>query len=323
MNETSNVPDGTLARPIRRFQSIKREPGTSDSTLMGLMRRLLAVAVVAAGLVAAPAASEIYRWTDRDGKVHFTQDLSKVPSSQRPGSARAPGGARRPTYNRISSDRKVSPAALDHPPKSLVTTRHRGPIHLPYESRGGAMFVMVRLNDLVTAPFIVDTGASDVSIPAEVAARAGIRVGPDTPRLAYRTANGVVSSPVVTLDAVQVGEARVEGVRGSISQSMDVGLLGGSFFNNFTFQIDPAANLITLIRNDRIRSGLSETDWRGRFRELGSKLRTLELYIERNHFARDSRREELEERLEALRGHMERLETEADRADVPQAWRDG
>lgn len=291
---------------------------------MGIRARywLLAMGLGVASL-ASPASAEIYRWTDRDGRVHFTQDLSKVPASQRPDSERAAKQAPRSGYNRIPGPGTSSPAAVDRTPRSVVRGSVRGPIQLPYETRGGAMFVMVRLNDAVTAPFIVDTGASDVSIPAAVASQAGIRVGPDTPRMSYQTANGIVSSPIVTLDSVQVGDARVERVRGSISQSMKVGLLGGTFFNNFTMQIDPAANLITLLRNDRIRSGLSEEEWRSRFRAIGSKVRTLELYIERNHFTRESRRRELDERLEALRARMERLEQEADRAEVPQAWRDG
>lgn len=185
------------------------------------------------------------------------------------------------------------------------------------------MLVMVRLNDRVTVPFLVDTGASDVSIPAAVAARAGIVVGPRTPRALYTTANGVVSSPVVTLDSVQLGAARVEGVRASISDAMPIGLLGGSFFNNFTFQVDPAASVITLMRNDRVRSGLSQSTWQGRFQTLQQKIGTLERYIEENHLFRKSRQRELDDRLGELRDELERLDGEADRAAVPQVWREG
>jgi hypothetical protein len=34
-------------------------------------------------LVAHPAASEIYRWTDAQGKLHFTSDLNQVPEQYR------------------------------------------------------------------------------------------------------------------------------------------------------------------------------------------------------------------------------------------------
>ncbi len=270
-----------------------------------------------------PAAADIYRWTDAEGRVHFTQDLSQVPSSQREKSKvdRRSSG---PAYNRMGT--KAPPAsrglAESVPPVSRATSR-RGPIQIPYESRHGAMLVMVRLNDTVTAPFIVDTGASDISIPAAVAGRAGIHVGPNTPRALYTTANGVVSSPIVTVDSVQIGAARVEGARGSISESMQVGLLGGSFFNNFTLQIDPGAQMLTLLPNDRVRSGKNETEWRGRFREVLRKIRTLENYIGDNQFSRESRRRELESKLQALRDRLESLEHEADRAEVPHPWRQG
>ena len=34
-------------------------------------------------LVASPASAEIYRWTDASGRVHFTQDLARVPRAYR------------------------------------------------------------------------------------------------------------------------------------------------------------------------------------------------------------------------------------------------
>ena len=46
---------------------------------MGL-NQLLAVGICAGLLVAAgPAASEMYRWTDDKGQLHFTSDKSKIP----------------------------------------------------------------------------------------------------------------------------------------------------------------------------------------------------------------------------------------------------
>jgi clan AA aspartic protease (TIGR02281 family) len=184
------------------------------------------------------------------------------------------------------------------------------------------MVVDVTLNDRVTAPFLVDTGASDVSIPERVASRLGIRVGPNTPYRRYTTANGVIAKPVVTLDSVQAGEARLELVRASISSTMDVGLLGGAFFNNFTFQIDPAANVIAVVLNDRVRAGRSEAQWRQEFQRARTDLARLERYIDENHFTRASRVAGLEEKRAELEDRLQGLEEEADRADVPQAWRE-
>jgi len=195
-------------------------------------------------------------------------------------------------------------------------------LRIPFEKRGDVMLVNVTLNDRVSAPFLVDTGASDVSIPAEVADRLGIQIGPETPYRRYTTANGIIAKPVITLDSVQAGEARLEQVRASVSTTMDVGLLGGAFFNNFTFQIDPAANLIAVVLNDRVRAGHSEVQWRQRFQHVRGDLARLERYIAENHFTRASRVAGLEMKRAELESKLRALEEEADQALVPQAWRE-
>jgi clan AA aspartic protease (TIGR02281 family) len=195
-------------------------------------------------------------------------------------------------------------------------------LRIPFEKRGDMMIVEVTLNDRVSAPFLVDTGASDVSIPAELAGRLGIQVGPDTPYRRYQTANGIVANPIITLDSVQAGEARLEQVSASISSTMGVGLLGGAFFNNFTFQVDPAASVIAVVLNDRVRAGRSQNEWRREFQRLRAELARLEQYIEENHFTRESRVAGLEENRAELEDELRALEEEADRAEVPQAWRD-
>lgn len=77
--------------------------------------------------------------------------------------------------------------------------------------------------------FMVDTGASDVAIPAAKAARLGLTRGP---RQVYRTANGAVVGYVTTLERVSIGPLRLRQVRGSINTGMAPGddvLLGMSF----------------------------------------------------------------------------------------------
>lgn len=257
----------------------------------------------------ATAAAELYRWTDESGRIHVTQDLSRVPPARRD---EALAAARAPS--RLQIFERPAPAHAPAPRARVLA--------IPFERRGNAMVVLVRLNDRVTAPFLVDTGATDVAIPASVASAAGIAIGPETPRATYQTANGVVSKPVVTVDSIAVGEARLERVRASVSHGMDIGLLGGTFFNHFTFQVDPAAQVLTLMLNERVRGGLSERQWRERFRATRGRLAELEAYLESNHFARERRVEELEGRREALAAELASLEREADAAEVPHAWRE-
>jgi predicted nucleic acid-binding Zn-ribbon protein len=101
-----------------------------------------------------------------------------------------------------------------------------------------------------------------------------------------------------------------------------VGLLGGGFFNNFTFQIDPAASQIAVLLNDRVRAGRSEAQWRQQFQSARGDLARLERYIEENHFTRESRVADLEEKRAELEDALQSLEEEADQALVPQAWRE-
>jgi clan AA aspartic protease (TIGR02281 family) len=265
-------------------------------------------------LLAGGAAAEVYRWTDANGREHWTGDLSQVPPGKR---GEALDGARANEPSRLQT--------FEGPPASLAPQRsgaRGGVLRIPYEQHGNAILVYVRLNDRVSAPFYVDTGAADVVVPAEVAERAGIAVGADTPRETYATANGLVRQAVVTFDTIEVGEARVENVRGSVSESLPVGLLGTSFFNHFTLQIDPAARMLTLMVNPNMRGGASEAQWRERFRGLQQRLARLEAHLGEGTLTSESRVYELEGRREALAAELDRLEEEADRADVPVGWRE-
>ena len=118
-----------------------------------------------------------------------------------------------------------------------------GPIN---ELRGEHPAEVVRLNDRVAAPFYVDTAASHVSIPASVADQLGIDPESTTHTLVTRTANGTVPLAAVKLASVGVGAAQVSDVRGTINPGLDVGLLGASFLNNFTYLVDTASQVLVL-----------------------------------------------------------------------------
>jgi clan AA aspartic protease (TIGR02281 family) len=189
------------------------------------------------------------------------------------------------------------------------------------------MYVEVRLNDQVTTMLHVDTGASDVLIPRKVAEELGIRIGPETRTKVYGTANGLIEAPVVMLDSVDVGGARVENVPASISDSMSVGLLGLSFFNHFTYQIDTANGVLELRPNrlaeaELIRGGRSEAQWRAEYGGLRARLGAIEQ--ERGWTPPGHGRElqRLADEEVELERQLEQLETEADSARVPVSWRE-
>lgn len=79
--------------------------------------------------------------------------------------------------------------------------------------------------------FILDTGASDVSIPARLAQRLGLARGP---ALTYQTAAGPVVNYLTRLDSVAIGPIRLHDVRASINPNVDDDeiLLGMSFLKH-------------------------------------------------------------------------------------------
>jgi clan AA aspartic protease (TIGR02281 family) len=277
-------------------------------------------------LVFAPfaAGAEIYQWTDEQGRIHYTQDLSQVPPRQRGQAelrARAPRDAGRlQTYSQ--------PAAPDAGAGGLRGAGAAGrTIRVPVARAGTGMVVNVLLDGSITAPFLVDTGATDVLITAAVARQLGIQTGPETRKKTYQTANGVVTHAAVMLRSVDLAGAVVENVPASISPSMQIGLLGLSFFNHFTYNVDAAAGVLTLTPNDlaesgEIRGGRSEAQWRAEYRDLRSRLERIEQEVDSKSTSKARVQEQLEAQRGALLGDLAQLDGEADFARVPMSWRE-
>lgn len=82
--------------------------------------------------------------------------------------------------------------------------------------------------------FLLDTGATTVSIPAEVARAVGLRGGS---RVIANTANGPVTAYVVRLARVRVGQIELRDVEATINPSFkgEEVLLGMSFLKRLDF----------------------------------------------------------------------------------------
>ena len=283
-------------------------------------RRPAGAALLALGLaLASRSPAEVYRWTDAAGRLHFTGDLNEVPAEQR---AAARARAASPPAGRLQTYESVPAARAPQTFEPGARRRHR----IEVQRAAMGMVVPVRINGRVEAPFLIDTGASYVLLPQVLADELGIEVGPDTRRMAFHTANGVVEHAVVMLDSVELGTAEAQQVPASISPSMQIGLLGLSFFNRFTYQIDAAAGVVTLVDNDlapsgAILGGRSEAQWRGEFEALRARSEALEAIRARTPSAHSRQIDRLEREGAALEHELELLEAEADHARVPDAWR--
>jgi clan AA aspartic protease (TIGR02281 family) len=293
--------------------AVLSDSGTRTGDLS--MRRVALLPLLAVAL-SIPAHGEIYRYTDETGQIHFTQSLDQVPPRFR---EKAHGSA---VTERVAPQPPAAANPRSQPPATAAFGGEGRTLRIPFERYGNLMKVEARLNGRVNAPFLVDTGASGVSLPAKIAERLGIVVTPSTRRIFVQTANGVTQVPLVRIRSVELGGARVENLEATVNSSLSIGLLGGSFFNNFVYGVDAAAGVITLSRNHAIRGGLAKDEWLARFRELREPLQRLERYLLEREISRKGRRAELEQNLADLHARMEDLEIQADRVQVPANWRE-
>ncbi len=267
------------------------------------------IALLIALAHAGSASAEVYRWTDEHGKLHFTQTLQQVPSRYREQALEQRPAKRAGSFQTYEN-------SLEQ--RARLSGKH---YRISFVPEGSLMRVNALVNGHQQMPFLVDTGASSVSIPASTARQLGIVVGPDTPRITVRTANGLIQVPLVRLESVELGGARVEGLMATVNPTMNIGLLGGAFFNHFTYRVDPAASVITLERNHAVVSGLGEHHWRRQFRGLRESIAELEAYLDTHEGLHEGRREELEQKRAELKGQLNALVVEANRDNIPSAWR--
>jgi clan AA aspartic protease (TIGR02281 family) len=295
---------------------------------MALLPRIApGILLVGIVLFCAPAWAEIYRWVDDSGKMHFTQDLGQVPARYRllsKAAAEQPKG-RSPVQHYTPPK---PPARLDTARRS-GQARQAGKVHrVRVQRAGSSMRVSVRINDRLNVPFIIDTGATDVVIPAWAARELGLAIeGPGVRTSPRQTANGVIQAAVVTLESVKLGTAEVKNVAGIASTSMSQGLLGLSFFNHFTYNIDAARGIVTmtengLAENGTLRGGRSKRQWWSEFRSIHRQIDYAENHLSEMPAGRSRERTKVEAYLQKSEERLRLLDNEADQARVPFPWRD-
>lgn len=264
------------------------------------------------------ASAKIYKWTDQNGSVHYTEDLSQVPPEQRllvEQQAKDEETKRNPVQ-------KIDAGAASRASAPTANSRvaSSGTHRIRVAGAASAMYVTTRINNSVDIAMHVDTGASYVVIGRSTARALGLGIDSSTPTIMLSTANDVVRQPIVMLDSIQVGTARVENVQAVVSDSFgDDGLLGLSFFNYFNYSIDSARGIITLRENKLgsqgvLRGGRTQAQWSNEFRMRQEQLN----YIDENMQSSDPRWKFAKRKLER---ELEELNSQADQAGVPDSWR--
>jgi predicted aspartyl protease len=127
-----------------------------------------------------------------------------------------------------------------------------GPILIPLQREGGTFVVPVLINKAITLKFVIDSGATDVSIPADVVSTL-IRTGTlqDADFLGTQTyvlADGSkIPSSTFRIRSLTADKLEIGNVRASVANAKGDLLLGQSFLSRFkSWSIDNAKQTLVL-----------------------------------------------------------------------------
>ena len=175
-------------------------------------------------------------------------------------------------YTRLSSTRHASTLATNEPastsglPFPVVSTvvasrvgtarvaseGGQGKTEVPLKPSGGTFIVPVTVNNTLQLAFTIDSGASDVTVPADVVLTL-VRTGTisDTDfkgKRSYTLADGSsVQSRVFNIRSLTVGDRVLENVTGSVASVSGSLLLGQSFLRRFrSWSIDNQRMVLVL-----------------------------------------------------------------------------
>ena len=176
----------------------------------------------------APAAAELYQWTDADGVRHYTSDPDSIPEEYRPG-ARDLGSPRV----------REAPAGQAGPDPDTGMMRFRS---------GAPIVAAVAING-VGLRLMVDTGADRTVISPAAAERTGLGAAGDRQVRVLGVAGSAMAGELLVAQ-MEVAGARVGPLRVIVldtpADSLD-GLLGRDVLDYFTLTIDGTAGRATLV----------------------------------------------------------------------------
>ena len=105
------------------------------------------------------------------------------------------------------------------------------------------------LNNKMYQNFVVDTGASTITIPTATAKKLGLNSGGTAPIQKLITAGGVIEAPQVTLDAIELGgwiEYHVTAFILDMPNQSGLGLLGMNYLNRFRMDLNTKSGFLIL-----------------------------------------------------------------------------
>jgi clan AA aspartic protease (TIGR02281 family) len=142
---------------------------------------------------------------------------------------------------------RMTPVEVDQAQK-LVPARGKAEIVISMRRVGGIHVVPVLINGAITLEFAVDSGAADVTIPANVVSRLALADADFIGQRRYQLADGSTTVlKTFRIRSLKVGDTVVEDVTGSVAPAQGFPLLGQSFLRHFrSWSIDNATHELLL-----------------------------------------------------------------------------
>jgi clan AA aspartic protease (TIGR02281 family) len=260
------------------------------------------------------AVGKIYKWVDRHGAVHFTDNPDAVPAPYRDQIKTSSEPDLPPPQPRLQPQApQAVPVRTPHAPQGIVA---------PLQRVGNAMVVQAMLNGFVQAPLVVDTGAAFTVISTASARRLGLDLQ-QAAVIPMQSVSGPFLARLTKVRSISVGGATVDDVEVIVhdtSPGENVGLLGMSFLDSFQVTISAASNAMRLtpLYQDTSSAwfgGKPEDWWKRKFRFYRQQLAQIDAYLASNPLP------ELEQTRWYFRAELASLERRASRAAVPRKWR--
>jgi clan AA aspartic protease (TIGR02281 family) len=303
------------------------------------MHRILLLMICLTFFLPAIVGADFYRWQDQNGNWHCTDDYNKVPPRYRDRVKQEvlpEQPVETPTV--VSTGRKPGDIAENKSKKKSVVAVPKT-YKIKYTNENNSLMVNVTINGNHTFPFVLDTGASSVSLSRKTAEELGYNPDDILPRMFVSTANGVTSCRLVRLSSVQIGDACVHDVVALIHGEDELGeggLLGLTFLNEFDWSNDTMNDTLTLREfknspSEEVYGGHNEKWWRKKFDDAKKDVKNIEKQMQtieemRPITVNDKQEKErvlkiLEADLEFYKQELDILDRKAGRYMVPRYWR--
>lgn len=266
-------------------------------------------------LILAPADAEIYKWVDRDGRVHFTDTTAGIPPEYRDRLEEKTSTA--PTPQRAPEPPQGRPAGLSVAPTAAPTS-----YRVPLRRAGNAMLVEAVVDRTRHAHLLLDTGAEFTVLSTAVARSLALNLK-DAAVVPLRSASGEFFAPMMKVQSITVGDAAVYDVEVIIHDAtpgLD-GLLGMSFLDNFLVTISGRDHRLILTPltespHAELYGGHPQEWWVRKFGFYRSQIGSVKRSMGMRYTP------ELERTLRYFRTALEALDLQASQAGVPRRWRD-